>query len=89
MNQSIVFGIPMTKNVKGKNIWTNGNTAKSYSVRKLSSSWQYRIRDVDEDGKVKEISKSGFKSEDEARKAAEDIMNELYGGSATVLRSVK
>lgn len=77
------------KNVKGKNIWTNGNTAKSYSVRKLSSSWQYRIRDVDEDGKVKEISKSGFKSEDEARKAAEDIMNELYGDSATVLRSVK
>lgn len=36
-----------------------------------------------------EISKSDFKSKDEASKVAEDIMIELYGDSSEVLWSVK
>ena len=77
------------KSVRGKNVWTNGTTAKSYSIQYKGSSFKFAIKTRDENGKVTNIERSGFKSELEAKNAAEDMLNELFGDSSVVLRSVK
>ncbi len=77
-----------TRNVKGKNIWSDGKNIRSYSLRHNGSSWKYSITNY-EGGKRRNIEKSGFLTEEEARKAAEDVLTELYAKSATVLKLVK
>ena len=77
------------KNVKGKNVWTDGKNIRSYSIRDRGSSYQYSITDYDEHGKRKNIEKSGFKTEQEAREAAEAVISAMYAESATVLKRVK
>ena len=77
------------KSVRGKNVWTNGTHAKSYAVQNIGSSFKFAIKTRDENGKVTNIERAGFKSELEAKNAAEDMLNELFGDSSVVLRSVK
>lgn len=78
-----------TKSVRGKNVWTNGTHAKSYAIQNIGSSFKFAIKTRDENGKVTNIERAGFKSELEAKNAAEDMLNELFGDSSVVLRSVK
>lgn len=78
-----------TRNVKGKNVWTDGKNIRSYSIRDRGTSYQYRITDVDEHGKKKEIAKAGFKTAEEAKAAAEALLTEMYSASATLLKRVK
>lgn len=77
------------KGVRGKNIWTDGKTIRSYSIRNRGSSFQYAITDYDEHGKRKNIEKAGFKTEQEAKDAAEALLSSMYAESATVLKRVK
>lgn len=68
-------------NVKGSNVVTDGKKTKSYSIRFNGHTWMYRITDHNEFGKRKEISKSGFKSEQEASEAAEIAIAEMFANS--------
>lgn len=77
------------KNVRGKNIWTDGTNTKSYSIRHNGYSWGYSIRNYDADGKRKDFQKTGFDTEEEAKKAAEAVLAEMFAESETVLRRVK
>ena len=77
------------KGVRGKNIWTDGKTIRSYCIRDRGSSFQYAITDYDEHGKRKNIEKAGFKTEQEAKDAAEALLSSMYAESATVLKRVK
>ncbi len=78
-----------TKNVRGKHVWTDGKNIRSYSIRDIGSSYQYSINDYDQTGKRKNIQKAGFKTEQEAKEAAEAVIAEMYAESETVLRRVK
>ncbi len=77
------------KNVKGKNVWTDGTNIKSYSVRYNGSSWGYAITDYDKTGKRKNIQKYTFKTEQEAKDAAEAVISEMFANSDVVLKRVK
>lgn len=50
------------------------------SFRKRGNSWQYRVTYVDEDGKQREISKSGFVTKTEARIEADQLEHQLNSG---------
>lgn len=50
------------------------------SFRKRGNSWQYRVTYIDNSGKRKEISKSGFSTKAEARVAADKVEHELNIG---------
>lgn len=78
------------KNVRGSNIWTDGVNTKSYSVSFRRSSWGYRITNYDDTGVRKNIEKQGFKTEQEAKEAAETLLSEMFGNSErAVLKRVK
>lgn len=77
------------KGVRGKNIWTDGKNIKSYSIRNRGTSFQYAITDYDEHGKRKNIEKAGFKTEQEAKDAAEALLSSMYADSAKLLKRVK
>lgn len=77
------------KNVKGKNVWTDGVNIKSYGIRHNGSSWCYRITVYDENRKRKSIEKTSFATEAEARAAAESLLAEMYSNSERVLKRVK
>lgn len=77
------------KNVRGKNVWTDGKNIRSYSIKNLGSSFRYSINDYDQNGKRKNIQKAGFKTEQEAKDAAEAIIAAMYAESETVLKRVK
>lgn len=78
-----------TKNVRGKNIWTDGVNIKSYSIQNVGSSFKYSITSYDENGKRRNIEKQGFKTEQEAKEAAEAILKEMYSNSETLIRRIK
>ena len=78
-----------TKNVKGKNVWTDGINIKSYSIRHNGYSWGYSITSYDETGKRKNIQKTIYKTEQEAKEAAESVLAEMFAESETVLKRVK
>lgn len=78
-----------TKNIKGNNVWTDGKNIRSYSIRDRGTSYQYRISDIDEHGKRKEIAKAGFKTAEEAKEAAEALLTSMYSASTTLLKRVK
>ncbi|MGN0289007.1 MAG: tyrosine-type recombinase/integrase [Lachnospiraceae bacterium] len=65
------------KSVKGGYIYCDGEHLKSYSVRKIGRGYQYRISHYNEQGKRIDISKAGFKTEDDAAIAAEAVINDL------------
>ena len=67
-----------TKSVKGEYIYADGENMKSYSIRKVGRSWQYRITHYTEHGVRKEISKAGFDSENEAALAAEAVICDMF-----------
>lgn len=77
------------KNVKGNNIWSDGVRTKSYSVRHNGHSWGYAITNYDATGKRKNIQKSGFDTEQEAKDAAEAVLSEMFSASEVVLKRVK
>lgn len=77
------------KGVRGKNIWTDGTNIRSYSIRNRGSSFQYSITDYDEHGKRKNIEKTGFNTEQEAKEAAEAVIASMYTESEVVLKRVK
>ena len=77
------------KNVRGKNVWTNGTTTKSYSVKYNGYSWGYSITSYDENGKRKNIQKTSFQTEQEAKEAAEVVLEEMFADSDVLLRRVK
>jgi integrase len=76
------------KNVKGKNIWTDGINTKSYSIRHNGHSWGYAITSY-ENGKRKNIQKTSFDTEQEAIESAEALLTEMYASSDVVLKRVK
>ena len=78
-----------SKNVKGKNVWTDGINIKSYSIRHNGYSWGYSITSYDENGKRKNIQKSIYNTEQEAKKAAESVLAEMFASSDVVLKRVK
>lgn len=55
------------------------------SFRKHGDTWEYRIRYYDVTGKRKEISKRGFKTKAEARKAAEYVSVDIQEGVVSEL----
>ena len=77
------------KTVKGKNVWTDGINIKSYSIKYNGYSWGYAITDYDENGKRKNIQKATFKTEQEAKEAAEAVLAEMFANSDVVLKRVK
>lgn len=77
------------KNVRGKNIWTDGTNIKSYSVRHNGSSWGYCVTTYDENGNRKNIQKTSFATEQEAKDAAESLLAEMFSSSEVVLKRVK
>lgn len=77
------------KNVRGKNVWTDGINTKSYSLKYTGYSWAYSITTYDENGKRKNIQKSTFNSEQEAKEAAEAVLAEMFAGSDVLLKRVK
>lgn len=77
------------KNVRGKNIWTDGTNTKSYSIKYNGYSWGYSITGYDENGKRKNIQKATFKTEQEAKEAAEALLAEMFATSDVLLRRVK
>ena len=77
------------KNVKGSNVWSDGVRTKSYSVRHNGYSWGYAIRNYDATGKRKDIQKSGFDTEQDAKLAAEAVLTEMFASSDVVLKRVK
>ena len=77
-------------NIKGKNVWTDGKNIKSYCIQKRYNVWSYTITNYDLNGKRKNISKSGFTSEEAARSACEAFLTEAYSDeNITLLRRVK
>ncbi len=78
-----------TKNIKGKNIWTDGKNIKSYSTHFNGYSWGYSITDYDAHGKRKDIQKTIYQSEEEAKEAAEAVLTEMFAKSDVVLKRVK
>ena len=71
---------------------TNDNTSpniKSYSIKHNGYSWGYSITTYDENGKRKNLQKSTFNSEQEAKEAAETVLAEMFASSDVVLRRVK
>lgn len=72
------------KNVKGKNVWSDGVNIKSYGIRYYKGSYQYRIKD-----NGKEISKLGFRTEEDAKEAAELLLQEMFSESDVLLRRIK
>jgi hypothetical protein len=77
------------KNVKGNNVWSDGVNIKSYSVRHNGHSWGYSITHYDKNGKRKNIQKTSFSTEQEAKDAAESLLAEMFSGSKVVLKVVK
>lgn len=77
------------KTIKGKNVWTDGVNIKSYSISNNGYSWGYSITDYDENGKRKNIQKSTFNTEQEAKEAAEAVLSEMFSSSDVVLKRVK
>lgn len=77
------------KNIKGSNVWSNGTTTKSYSVKHNGYSWGYSITSYDENGKRKNIQKFIFKTEQEAKDAAEVVLAEMFANSEVLLKRVK
>ena len=77
------------KNVKGKNVWTDGTNIRSYSIRHNGYSWGYSIRNYDANGKRKDFQKTGFDSEEEAIEAAEALLTRLYASHDVLLKRVK
>jgi len=73
-----------TKNVKGKHVWSDGVNIKSYGIRKKDGSYQYRIN-----SNGKEIAKQGFRTEEEAKEAAESILMDMFSDSDVLLRRIK
>jgi integrase len=78
-----------TRNVRGKNIWTDGKNIKSYSIKHNGYSWGYAITNYDEHGKRKDIQKSIYKTEQEAKDAAEAVLAEMFSGSEVLLKRIK
>ena len=76
------------KTIKGKNVWTDGTNIRSYSIRYNGYSWGYAITHY-ENGKRKTIQKAIYKSEQEAKDAAEEVLREMYSSSDVVLKRVK
>ena len=72
-----------------KNVWTDGTNIRSYSIKNLGSSFRYSINDYDQNGKRKNIQKAGFKTEQEAKDAAEAVLASMYAESDIVLKRVK
>lgn len=72
------------KNVRGKNVWTDGVNMKSYSIRWNHGSYQYRIKD-----NGKEITKSGFRTEEAAKEAAEMLLQDMFSEADVLLRRIK
>lgn len=77
------------KTIRGKNTWTDGVHVKSYSIKHNGYSWGYAITDYDENGKRKNIQKSAFDTEEEAKEAAEALLSEMFSESNVVLKRVK
>lgn len=77
------------KKVKGNNVWTDGTNIKSYSIRHNGHSWGYSITDHDKNGKRKNIQKTSFATEQEAKEAAEALLAEMFSTAETVLKRVK
>lgn len=77
------------KNVKGNNVWSDGVNIKSYSVKHNGYSWGYSITDYDKNGKRKNIQKTSFATEQEAKEAAESLLAEMFANSEVVLKVVK
>ena len=77
------------KNVRGKNVWSDGTNIKSYSVRHNGSSWGYCVTTYDEKGNRKNIQKTSFATEQEAKDAAESLLAEMFSNSEVVLKRVK
>ena len=77
------------KNIKGKNVWTDGVNIKSYSVRHTGYSWSYSISVYDENKRRKSIQKASFATEQEAKEAAESVLAEMFSNSEVVLKRVK
>ena len=76
------------KKVKGKNVWTDGTNIRSYSIKNIGSSFVYIITDY-ESGKRKNIQKAGFETEQEAKEAAEAVLESMYTDNTTLLKRVK
>ena len=76
------------KSVKGSNVWTNGTITKSYSIKYNGYSWGYSITSY-EDGKRKNIQKAIFNTEQEAKEAAEAVLDEMFANSDVLLKRVK
>ena len=77
------------KNVRGKNVWTDGINTKSYSLKYNGYSWGYSITSYDENGKRKNLQKAIYKTEQEAKEAAEAVLAEMFAGSDVLLKRVK
>ena len=77
------------KNVKGSNVWSDGKNTRSYSVRYNGYSWGYSITTYDEYGKRKNIAKAVYKTEQEAKEAAEAVLSKMFTESEVVLKRVK
>jgi len=77
------------KNVKGNNVWSDGVRTKSYSIKHNGYSWGYAITNYDATGKRKNIQKSGFDTEKDAKIAAEAVLSEMFASSEVVLKRVK
>ena len=76
------------KNVRGKNVWSDGINTKSYSIRHNGYSWGYSITSY-ENGKRKNIQKSTFDTEQEAIESAEAVLAEMFASSDKLLKRVK
>jgi len=70
-------------------VWTDGHNIRSYSVRNIGSSYQYSITEYDQKGKRKNIQKAGFKSEQEAKEAAEAVIEAMYENATALLKRIK
>lgn len=77
-----------SKSIKGKNVWSDGENIKSYSIKHNGYSWGYSITNY-VDGKRKNIEKTSFSTEEEAKEAAEAVLAELFGNSDRLLKRVK
>lgn len=77
------------KNVRGKNVWSDGVNTKSYSIKHNGYSWGYAITNYDGTGKRKDIQKAGFDTEQDAKLAAEAVLSEMFASSEVVLKRVK
>lgn len=77
------------KNVKGKHIWTDGINIKSYSIKHNGSSWGYCITNYDQNGKRNYIQKTIYKTEQEAKDAAEIVLSEMFSNPNFLFKRVK